>query len=220
MVVQDNISRRPLKSRDTVWATTVAGFLARVGVRPNVISMASMVFAALAGICFGLGGQVALDWRWSILLILAACGMQLRLLCNLFDGMVAIEGGFKTKAGEIFNELPDRFSDVFIFVGAAHVMPSLAWMRELGWTAAVLAVITSYVRTLGASMGAGQHFIGPMAKQQRMAVMTAACIIGALAPLWPVAAEIMPSALFLIVAGCIVTIFRRCFRIACEMKSK
>ena len=144
MAVQDKIIRRPLKSRDTVWARAVAGYLARAGVRPNVISVTSMVFAALAGVCFALGSQVAFDWRWSILLILAACGIQLRLLCNLLDGMVAIEGGFKTKTGEMFNELPDRLSDAFIFVGAAYMMPSLAWMLELGWTAAVLAIITSY----------------------------------------------------------------------------
>jgi phosphatidylglycerophosphate synthase len=134
--------------------------------------------------------------------------------------MVAIEGGFKTKAGEIFNELPDRFSDAFIFIGAAYAMPEFAWTRELGWAAAVLAVITAYVRALGASMGAGQQFIGPMAKQQRMAVMTAACVVGSFAPVWPWLVRIIPAALALVVAGCVITIFRRCHRIAQEMELK
>ncbi len=146
--------------------------------------------------------------------------MQLRLLCNLFDGMVAIEGGFKTKAGEIFNELPDRFSDAFIFVGAAYSVPDFVWTLELGWAVAVLAVITAYVRALGASMGAGQEFIGPMAKQQRMAVMTAACLVGAFAPLLPLLAQTIPLALALVGIGCVATIFRRCHRIAREMESK
>ena len=146
--------------------------------------------------------------------------MQFRLLCNLFDGMVAIEGGFKTKAGEIFNELPDRFSDAFIFIGAAYSVPDSVWTLELGCAAAVLAVITAYVRALGASMGAGQQFIGPMAKQQRMAVMTAACLVGAFAPLWPLLMQIIPLALALVVIGCVATIFRRCHRIALEMESK
>jgi len=154
------------------------------------------------------------------LLILAIIGMQSRLLCNLFDGMVAIEGGFKTKAGEIFNELPDRFSDAFIFIGAAYSVPELAWTRDLGWAAAVLSVITAYVRALGASMGVGQYFLGPMAKQQRMAVMTAACFIGTLAPIWVAVNKIIPLALGIVVVGCLVTIFRRCSRIACEMESK
>jgi len=217
---QKNITRRPLKSRDTKLAKIIAIQLTRSGIRPNAISVAGTVFAAIVGICFWFAGQVAFDWRWSVLLILAVCGMQLRLLCNLFDGMVAIEGGFKTKAGEIFNELPDRFSDAFIFIGAAYSLPEFAWTRELGWTAAVLAIITAYVRALGASMGAGQQFIGPMAKQQRMALMTAACLIGTLAPFWPSLAKTIPPALGLVVVGCVITIFRRCCLIAREMELK
>jgi len=217
---QQNITRRPLKSRDTKWAKAIAGKLARAGIRPNVISVVGTGFAALAGVCLWLAGRTTNNWHWSALLILAVLGMQSRLLCNLFDGMVAIEGGFKTNAGEIFNELPDRFSDAFIFIGAAYTVPEFIWTRELGWAAAVLSVVTAYVRALGASMGAGQHFLGPMAKQQRMAAMTVACLIGSLAPIWPMAANIVPAMLALVVAGCIVTIFRRCFRIAREMESR
>ena len=216
----ETITRRPLKSRDTKWATATANLLARAGIRPNVISVAGTVFAAGAGICFWLAGRRTHDWHGSILLILAACGMQFRLLCNLFDGMVAIEGGFKTKAGEIYNELPDRFSDAFIFIGAGYSLPEFEWTVELGWMAAVLSLITAYTRALGASMGAGQQFVGPMAKQQRMATMTAACGVGALAPFRPVLSRIIPLALGLVAAGCVVTIFRRCRRIAREMETK
>lgn len=216
---QENITRRPLKSRDTKWARAIAGGLARAGIRPNVISVAGTLFAAGAGISLGLAGNATQAWHWSALLILAVCGMQFRLLCNLFDGMVAIEGGFKTSAGEIFNELPDRFSDAFIFIGAAYSVPDFVWTRELAWAAAVLSVTTAYVRALGASMGAGQQFVGPMAKQQRMGIMTAACVIGAFAPLWPTLSWIIPLVLALVVIGCVVTIFRRCHRIAREMES-
>ena len=167
-----------------------------------------------------MAGKAGPDWHWSVLLVLAVFGMQLRLLCNLFDGMVAIEGGFKTKAGEIFNELPDRFSDAFIFIGAAYSLPDFPWARELGWGAAVLAVITAYVRALGASMGAGQIFLGPMAKPQRMATMTVACLAAALAPVWTPLSRLIPVALAVVVAGCLVTIVRRCRCIAQEMESK
>lgn len=214
-----DITRRPLKSRNTKWANAIAGKLAHYGIRPNTISIAGTVFAAGAGLCLWFAGQTPHDWHWSILLILAVCGMQLRLLCNLFDGMVAIEGGFKTKAGEIFNELPDRFSDAFIFIGAGYSSP-FDWARDLGWTVAVLAVITAYVRALGASMGAGQHFIGPMAKQQRMASMTTACIIGAATPLFTPLSAIISTALGIIAVGCIITIFRRCLQITRAMESK
>jgi phosphatidylglycerophosphate synthase len=146
--------------------------------------------------------------------------MQMRLLCNLFDGMVAIEGGFKTEAGELFNELPDRFSDALIFIGAGYSVPSFKWTQEFGWSAAVLAVITAYVRALGASMGAGQHFAGPMAKQQRMALMTAICLVGAFAPFWPPLIDILPLGLAIVALGCLLTIFRRCNQIARGMESQ
>ncbi len=218
---QDNITRRPLRSRDTKWATAIATLLARAGIRPNVISVAGAVFAACAGLCFWFAGRTTHDWHWSVLLVFAACGMQFRLLCNLFDGMVAIEGGFKkTKVGELFNELPDRFSDAFIFIGAGCSLPEFEWTSDLGWTAAVLSLITAYTRALGASMGTRQHFLGPMAKQQRMAAMTLACGVGALAPVWPICAGTIPLALGLVAAGCVVTIFRRCQRIAREMESR
>lgn len=214
------ITRRPLSSRNTKWARAIASWLARNGVRPNVISVAGTCFAAMAGIGLFAAGQGQFGWHWTALMMLAILGMQFRLLCNLFDGMVAIEGGFKTKAGEIFNELPDRFSDAFILIGAAYAAPGFAWTKELGWAAAVLAVITAYTRALGASMGAGQQFHGPMAKQHRMALMTGACAIAATVPLWPDAARVIPVALALIDIGCLATIIRRCRKIAKIMEEK
>ncbi len=215
-----DITRRPLKSRETRWASAISERLARTGIRPNTISVMGAVFAGLAGICCYAAGTTSSGWHRGILLVLAACGMQLRLLCNLFDGMVAIEGGFKTKSGELFNELPDRFSDTFIFVGAGYAMPMLPWLHELGWAAAVTAVMTAYVRALGASMGAGQHFIGPMAKQQRVALMTGACVVAAFAPCWPGFARAIPIALGLILVGGMITLFRRCVRIMRVMEAK
>lgn len=215
-----NITRRPLKSRDTKWASGVARWLARMGVHPNTISMTGAAFAALAGVCLWFAGKDTMEWRRSFLLLCAVCGMQLRLLCNLFDGMVAIEGGFKTPAGELYNELPDRFSDAFIFIGAAYSEPEFVWTRELGWAAAVMAVITAYVRALGASMGASQQFIGPMAKQQRMATMTGACLIAALAPFWIPLSWSIPAGLAVVTIGSLVTICRRFRRISREVESK
>ena len=109
---------------------------------------------------------------------MAAVAIQLRLLCNLVDGMLAVEEGFSTKTGDIYNDLPDRISDVLILVGAGYSRGSR--MRStLGWLAAVLAVLTAYVRVLGGSLGVTQHFIGPMAKQHRMFALTIATLLSA-----------------------------------------
>ena len=100
--------------------------------------------------------------------------MQLRLLCNLLDGMVAIEGGRKSKVGVLYNEVPDRVADSLFLVALGYAI-GIAW---LGWLAALAAAVTAYIRVLGGTFGLAQDFRGPLAKQHRMAVMTAGCLLG------------------------------------------
>lgn len=214
-----SISRRPLTSRDTKWAAALAGWLVKRRIAPNTISVFSMVFAMLSGLSLVWAGKLGFGPRvW--LFLVAAAGIQLRLLCNLFDGMVAVEGGFKTKSGEIYNELPDRFADVFILAGAGYSMPSAPWLQTLGWMAAALAVITAYVRALGVTAGAGQYFIGPMAKQHRMATMTMTCVGLAGMNVFKCEFDLMQISLLVICAGCLVTIVRRLIRIVRELEAK
>jgi phosphatidylglycerophosphate synthase len=213
--------RRPLRSRQSRWATATAGWLARRQVRPNTISLASVVFAALAGGCLaasGLDGPVPRP----VLLAIAAATIQLRLVCNLLDGMVAIEGGLKTKSGELYNDVPDRISDPLILIGAGYGVAWGPWGPALGWLAAALAIMTAYVRVLGVSVGTRAYFEGPMAKQHRMAVLTTACVIGALEAVivQPSAGHAVGVALVLIVLGSVLTVWRRLRRIAAEMESR
>lgn len=215
----ENISRRPLTSRDTKWAAAIAGWLVKRRVQPNLISVLSMVFAAVSGAALIWAGKEGFGPRvW--LFLVAAAGIQLRLACNLFDGMVAVEGGFKTKSGEIYNELPDRFADVFILAGAGYSMPSSPWLQTLGWMAAALAVITAYVRAMGVAAGAGQYFLGPMAKPHRMATLTVTCLVLAGLNIAKSQFDLMQIALLVICAGCLVTITRRLIRIVRDLESK
>ncbi|NOS68414.1 MAG: CDP-alcohol phosphatidyltransferase family protein [Verrucomicrobia bacterium] len=215
----DNIFRRPLTTRTTKWAGAVAGWLVKRRVQPNTISVLSMAFAALAGGAMIWAGKEGFGARvW--LFLFAAAGIQLRLACNMFDGMVAVEGGFKTKSGEIYNELPDRFADVFILAGSGYSMPSSPWLQTLGWMAAALAVITAYVRAMGVAAGAGQYFLGPMAKPHRMATLTVTCLALVGLNIFKSEFDLMQIALIVICAGCLVTIARRLVRIVRDLESK
>ena len=139
--MEEPLARRPLKSRQTRWAAAIAGFLARIGMRPNAISLLSVVFAAAASGALTFAAFVPGRLHLVLLLALAAACVQLRLLCNLLDGMVAVEGGFRTKVGELYNEFPDRVADVLILTGAgAFAGPVGLW---LGALAALLAVLTA-----------------------------------------------------------------------------
>jgi len=211
--------RRPLKTRQRAWAQGLARALTRAGVAPNAISLASLAFAAGAGICLAWTPHSAGLTRPVLFLAAAAC-IQLRLLCNMLDGLVAIEGGRKTVYGEIFNDMPDRFADVVILVGAGYSIASFSWGRELGWLAAVLAVMTAYIRLLGGSMGVPQHFLGPMAKPHRMALLTAACLFSMFERYFGLSGQTMAVALGLMVVGMLVTCARRTLRIVADLKQR
>ena len=212
--------RRALATRDAQWAIACARWLARRGVQPNVVSLCGVLFAIFAAVMFAgvmsAAGRVDGAWPHAAMLVAAAACVQLRLLCNLLDGMLAVEHGLKTPTGEIFNELPDRLADVAILVGAGYGAGA-PYGALLGWSAAVTALLTAYVRTLGGSLGVTQPFIGPMAKQHRMFTVTVAALLAAMGDLAGVSTDVLSWALAVIVLGSIVTAVRRTHRVAQEL---
>ena len=200
-------SRRPLGSRDTAWAQAFARRLAASRVTPNQISMAGMGFAGLAGLAFWGAGQAEGALR-VLLLVAAALGCQARLICNLMDGLVAVEGGKRTADGAFWNEFPDRVSDTLILIGVGYG----CGLPVLGWAAAAIAVLTAYVRELGRANGLSADFCGPMAKPQRMAVLTGAAVLAVAEPLWGGQGGLLRAALWLVCLGSLATALRRAVR--------
>lgn len=168
------MERRPIKSRGAAWASFMAKTLANAGVSPNQVSVLSVVFAFLSGASFYYSTQAQNPW---VYLLLGALFIQCRLICNLMDGMVAIEHHKKTKSGDIYNDLPDRLADFFILVGVGYGVRSYYAAIDLGYVAANIAVLTAYIRVLGASLKTQHFFMGPMAKPHRMALITICALI-------------------------------------------
>lgn len=208
--------RRPLASRNTRWAQTLARRMTALSVTPNQISQASIVMAALAGASFWFSGAADSTGMRVTLLILAALFCQLRLLCNLLDGMVAVEGGKGEADGPFWNEFPDRVADILIFAGIGYGIAS----PGLGWAAAVFAVLTAYVRELGRATGNPSDFGGPMAKQHRMAVITGAALLSIIEALWSGGSWILTIALWIVAIGSAVTVLRRGGNLSRHLKAK
>jgi phosphatidylglycerophosphate synthase len=210
-MAEDLDNRRPLKVRDAAFARRMAQRLAGAKVSPDAISATSVAFAVLGAALMMTAG--ALDgWLLrAVVLVLAAVCIQARLLCNLLDGLVAVEHGRAGPAGPIWNELPDRIADVLLLAGAGYGVQAagIGGGAAVGWIAAVLAVLTAYVRELGRGLGQPADFSGPMAKQQRMAVLTAFCVISVFEPLWRGDGLMLLCGLVLIAAGSLVTVVRR-----------
>jgi phosphatidylglycerophosphate synthase len=185
----------------------VADWLVRRRATPNAISIAGAIAACLAGACFALTRQ-APDMACPLWL-LGAVLVQARLMANLLDGMVAIGRGIASATGELFNEVPDRVSDTAVLIGLGWA----AGQPALGFAAALMAMATAYVRAVGKGMGQASDFSGPMAKQQRMALVTVLAVAcGVLPTAW---VAVWPAiALWIVTLGALLTAGRRLAQVA------
>ena len=204
--------RRPLASRTWRISERIAQWLAAHRVSPNAISIVGMFCGIGAGALLFLTGQTD-QYGWIFWLGAALC-IQLRLLANLYDGMVAVLRQIPSPVGELFNEVPDRISDAATLIGFGYAAGS---HPQLGFVATIFAIFLAYLRAQGKVAGGHQEFCGPMAKQQRMATVTIAAIICAIFPV-AVAWNLPTIALWLIIFGCIVTCVRRLQRIAAALR--
>jgi phosphatidylglycerophosphate synthase len=216
MTVASDENRRPLKSRQWPVFQRLAAWLARVGVSPNAISLSSIVFALAAGVAFASTDSTDNEGLRRILWLAGAACVQLRLCANLLDGLVAVEGGKGSVAGELYNEAPDRVSDVAILLGLGYADGG---DPMLGALASIVAVFTAYVRALGASTGVGQVFLGPMPKPHRMALVTVLAVFCAITPhAWQIdlmgELDLVDLAQLTLIAGGLITAARRLRRIA------
>lgn len=209
--MKNDEGRRPIPARNLSVTKRLAGALARRGVSPNAVSIFGLAVGVGSGVLLGLTSVLPGSARpfW----IGAAIFVLLRGLSNMIDGMIAVEEGKGTPEGLFYNELPDRFSDVALLVGAGY---SLGGSPVAGWSAACLALIVTYVRALGVQTGAPADFGGPFAKQQRMFSVAAVAFALAVSPIswhftWGPGGVYGPMAawLWLLVPGIALTVWLR-----------
>jgi phosphatidylglycerophosphate synthase len=210
--------RRPMFTRDWNISKQVTRWLVVRRVSPNAISLAGMVAGIIAGLALA---ATTLPRLAPVMFLAAVAGIVVRGMGNLLDGMVAVESGKASSLGELFNEVPDRVSDIAILIGAGWAAGGNA---TLGLLAALVAVLVAYVRAEGKVVGASQHYCGPMAKPTRMLVILLTALFCGLAPAgWQPALKIgksnfglMAIVLAIIVVGGLLTAVRRLNRIAKE----
>jgi len=209
--------RRPIGDVFRRTASAPVAWCVRWGIHPNLISYSSIVASAGAGVCFWQAGAVP------ELLIPAVGFCYLRLWLNMLDGMVALAAGKASRTGEIANELPDRFSDVIILVGAGH---SQLCHPLGGYWAAIFALLVAYVGTLGQAVGVQREFSGLMTKPWRMVTLHIGAWI-TLGLLWWGNGQIYFGGLsvldwtfVVIILGCIQTLWIRLIRIVKALRAQ
>jgi len=205
------ISRRPIAAMFRRTANAATRFCVRTGIHPDAVSYFSILAAAIATICFWKSGQA----RW--LLIIAPLFCYLRLWFNMLDGMVAVAANKASRRGEILNDLPDRVSDIIIFIGVAH---SGLMNPLIGYWAAIFAVLTAYVGLFGQALGVQREFGGMMSKPWRMVALH----VGAWLQFFGCTAfrgfTILDWTCLIVIAGCVETIVVRLKRITAALQDK
>jgi phosphatidylglycerophosphate synthase len=220
-------SRRPIAGIFRRTADAATRFCVRHGIHPDAISYLSILAAIAAALCFWKSGQIRR------LLIVAPLFCYLRLWFNMLDGMVAVAAGKASRRGEILNDLPDRISDVIIFVGVAH---SGLMNPFIGYWAAIFAVITAYVGLFGQALGTHREFGGIMSKPWRMVALGIGAWLEFVAGLPAVGPSrtgdlaevgrsfggltILDWTCFVVIAGCVQTIVVRLKRITAALQDK
>ncbi len=199
----------------------MATWLAARNVSPNLISVLGMVAGLGAGAVLAATTLTENNIVERVLWLCGAAGIQLRLMANMLDGMVAVASQKASALGELYNELPDRVSDLAIILGAGY---AVGGVPSLGYVAACAAILTAYIRAVGKAAGVSNLFLGPMAKPHRMFVLTLASLAAGLLPAtwqphyWHQRMGIISFVLVLIIVGCIVTILRRLKRIVSVLR--
>ncbi len=210
-------SQRPIAQIFRRTGKGATNLCVRLGIPPDLISYLSIVAALAAALCFWKSGRNA----W--LLVIAPLFCYLRLWFNMLDGMVAVAAGKASARGEIVNDLPDRISDVIIFVGVAH---SDLMNPFIGYWTAIFSLLTAYVGLFGQAIGRRREFSGIMSKPWRMVALS----VGAWAMfVWrSCQAElhdfgrltILDWTCLVIIAGCLETIIVRLQRIVTALQDE
>ena len=204
--------RRPIAAIFRRTADAATRFCVRQSIHPDAISYLSVLAALVAASCFWNSER----YRW--LLIIGPLFCYLRLWLNMLDGMVAVSAGKASRRGEILNDLPDRVSDIIIFVGLAH---SGLMNPLIGYWAAILAVLTAYVGLFGQALGVQREFGGIMSKPWRMVAVTIGAWVtffchGHSFPSF----TILDWTCFVVIVGCVQTIVVRLKRITAALQDK
>ena len=118
--------------------------LRKVGVTPDVLTVAGLLLAVAAGISVGAGAL-----RLGLLLVILAA------LPDLLDGAVAKAGNTASQRGAFFDSVIDRVTDALLLGGVAWYLASndSAHMSVLPFVVMAVSATISYERAKAESLG-------------------------------------------------------------------
>jgi CDP-diacylglycerol---glycerol-3-phosphate 3-phosphatidyltransferase len=149
-----------LKPRFQALLRPAVAWLAAAGVTANAVTLLAMAVSCLLGALLFASAEPRL-------FLLLPLWMLLRMALNAVDGMLAREHGQQSRLGAYLNELTDVVADAALYLPFVLV-PPFGW----GSVGAVifLAGLSEMAGALGAAIGGGRRYDGPMGKSDRAAL--------------------------------------------------
>jgi len=154
--------------------------LARLGLRPNAVTL-----LALLGSC-GVGGAMLLAGQYPSVLLLFPAWLLVRMALNALDGMMARELHMATPLGAVLNELGDVLADLALYMPFAFLYVPARWFVV---AFAIGTLLTEFCGVLGQALTGHRRYEGPMGKSDRAFLVSALALLTFLVPsavqLWP-----------------------------------
>jgi len=176
--------------------------LTSLGVSSEMVAITGMILGILAGFSFmGTREPINPELFWAVGMICCV----LRISCLRIDSFLQNPHSRPSFEDIFFSELPERVSDAVTLIGFGFAADSSPW---LGLAAALAAIFSAYVRSVGVQRGARKHATsGPMTRIHRLALISATSVLMIIQfPHDRLDTSVPRIALWVIFLGCLATI--------------
>jgi len=172
-----------------------AKFLNRIGIQPNMLTLAGLIGTAIGAYYLSLG-----NFRWGAILI------GLMSLVDAFDGPLARLRGEPRNFGAFVDSVSDRYSELLIYAGLLwySLVQDDNWLSLAVYFAGFGSVLVSYTRARAQSLGMDAK-IGIFSRVERILILGVALFFNYV--FWGVA---------IVAVGSNLTAFRRVWHVRAE----
>ena len=153
---------------------SVAHFLGRLGLSPNMVSIIGLIAYGVSGLVLGMGYPAAAGW------LLAVFGPL-----DAIDGLLAREQGLVSPFGAFLDSTVDRYAEFFLFLG---LLVYLILHRQGGLLEAALvlsamtgSLLVSYTRARAEALGFSCK-VGVFTRFERLFLLAVGLIFGWIYP--------------------------------------
>lgn len=158
-----------IKDRARSLISPLAGFLGKLGISPNHLTLAGLVASAGAGVLVAYG-----------FFLLAAMALLLGSLCDMLDGAVARVSGRSSQFGAFLDSTVDRYAEMLFFAGLLvyfiRIETSTVYAL-LAFLAAGGSFMVSYTRARAEGIGL-RCDVGIMERPERLILLLVATLVG------------------------------------------